>query len=96
MTKELRYPQITHVAVNYSGDIYALPAPNRHHNVIRMIAKENGVGISGPDIKGFVDSLGYFLNRSEAYVLALQNGQLKRDSDPKLYQGKELYSEDLW
>lgn len=90
------YPQITHVAIKYRGKTYSLPAPNRHGHVIGVIADENGVGIRGEDIQGFLDSNGYFLNRSEAYELALENKQLKRDPDPKFYQGTDLYSEDLW
>lgn len=89
-------PKITHVAVNYAGTVYSLPAPNRHHHVIRMIAAENGVGIQGPDVQGFLDNNSTFLNRREAYTLAKANGQIIRNSDPKLYQGDELYSEDLW
>jgi hypothetical protein len=86
--------QITHVAIKYDGKVYSLPKPNRHHNVIRMIAKENGVGIKGADLQGFLDDQGTFLNRRKAYALACVNGQLSRRPDG--YQGLELYSEDLW
>lgn len=88
--------QITHVAIKYDGKVWSLPAPNRHHNVIRLIAKTNGVGIKGPDVQGFLDDSGTFLNRREGMALAEANGQLKRDNDPKHYQGPDLYSEDLW
>ena len=88
--------KITHAAIQYDGKTYSLPAPNRHHHVIRMIAKENGVGIRGPDTQGFLDSDGEFLNRRDGMKLAISNGQLNRDADPKHYQGDDLYSEDLW
>lgn len=87
--------QITHVAIQYAGKTYSLPAPNRHHHVIRMIAKENGVGINGPDVQGFLDSDGNFLTRLEAMKLAKENGQFSRNPDDG-YQGDELYSEDIW
>jgi len=59
--------QITHVAIKYNGVVYSLPAPNRHHNVIRLIG-----GVYGSDIQGFLDEEGVFLNRREAYVLAVK------------------------
>jgi hypothetical protein len=86
--------QITHVAIQYAGKTYSLPAPNRHHNVIRMIAAENGVGIRGPDKQGFLDETGKFLNRKDAMLIAQATGQLNRR--PGGYNGDDLYSEDLW
>lgn len=88
--------QITHVAIQYAGKTYSLPSPNRHHHVIRMIASENGVGIKGPDVQGFLNSAGNFMSRRGALQLAKDNGQLKRKNGPENYQGDELYSEDLW
>lgn len=87
---------ITHVAIVYKDKTYSLPAPNRHHNVIHVIAEENGVGIRGTDIQGFLDSEGNFLDREQAFILASKNGQLKRRTGPNHYQGNELFSEDLW
>lgn len=87
-------PNITHVAIKYDGKTYSLPAPNRHHHIIRMIAEENGVGINGPDEQGFLDETGRFLTRRAALALASANGQLKRK--PGGYNGDELFSEDLW
>ena len=86
--------QITDVAVQFAGKVYSLPAPNRHHHVIRAIAAENGKGIDGSDVQGFLDEEGTFLNRREAYVLACETGQINRRAGG--YQGRELYSEDLW
>ena len=94
MTEQLEL--ITHVAISYEGVVHSLPKPNRHHNVIRMIASQNGVGIRGPDVQGFVTNHNRFLNRREAYELAVQNKQLARREGPQFYQGNELYSEDLW
>lgn len=82
---------ITHVAIHYAGKYYSLPKPNRHWNVIQLIAKENGVGIQGSDRQGFLDDTGRFLNRKQAMNHAISVGQV---------QGKErmteLFSEDLW
>mgnify|MGYP000851114951 CR=1 FL=1 len=87
-------PKITHVAIEYAGRVWSLPAPNRHHNVIRMIAKETGDGIRGPDTQGFLDETGRFLGRVGAFQLASDNGQLQRK--PGGYGGRELFSEGLW
>lgn len=81
--------QITHVAFKDGNKIYSLPAPNRHHDVIRMIG-----GTHGQEVQGFLDANGTFLNRKIAFVIAQQTGQLNRD--PNGYQGPELFSEDLW
>lgn len=83
---------ITHVAIKYNGKTYSLPRPNRHHNVIRSIPG----GIAWPDTQGFLTDKGVFLDRYDAYNYAQLHGQLKRNPDPKAYQGNELFSEDLW
>ena len=81
---------ITHSAIRYQGETFALPAPNRHHHVIRYIG-----GIRGPDIQGFLDNRGKFLNRREAMRVARAAGQLIRPAVGG-YQGPLLFSEDLW
>lgn len=86
------YACITHVAIQYNGATYSLPAPNRHHNVIRSIPG----GIKGPDKQGFLDSNGVFLSRKGAFIRAKKTGQLKRLVGTQYYQGDELFSEDLW
>jgi hypothetical protein len=89
------YADITDVAIKYDGVIYSLPRPNRHHHVIRLIASINGVGIKGPDVQGFLDENGEFLNRQGAFIRAQRTGQIIR---PKVggYRGGDLFSEDLW
>ena len=87
---------ITHVAIVYDNKTYSLPKPNRHHNVVRMIFQDNGIGVKGPDTQGFLDSSGKFLNRRDAMVLATSTGQLNRLPGDHVYQGPDLYSEDLW
>jgi hypothetical protein len=87
---------ITHVAIRFCGQIYSLPAPNRHHDVIRMIAAQTGVGSvdAREDDQGFLLDGERYCRRKPALRLALQNGQCKPDSlGAKL--GK-LFSEDLW
>jgi hypothetical protein len=51
---------------------------------------------------GFITTHLRFINRKAAYMLAKTNGQFKREEIQKAcgiengYDGKELYSEDLW
>lgn len=84
--------KITHSAIQYGGKIYSLPSPNRHHHVIGLIADSNGVGINGPDIQGFLDSNGHFVNRADALLIALRAGQVLVPANV----GNQLYSEDVW
>lgn len=93
-TEAPRMTKIVAVAIQYDGKVYSLPKPNRHHHVIRAIAAENGEGIHGPDVQGFLDEAGKFLNRREAYILATNTCQINRR--PGGYNGTDLYSEDLW
>lgn len=67
---------ITGVTIRFEGKTWYLPRPNRHHDVVRLIAEYNGVGVNGPDVQGFKDDRGNFLNRREAMLLAQANGQL--------------------
>lgn len=81
------------VAIKYEGKVHSLPRPNRHHNVIRAIAQENGVGIKGGDIQGFLTDTGRFVGRVEALRIALRAGQVL---DPSNIRAGRLFSEDLW
>ena len=45
-------------------------------------------------VQGFYTDRQEFINRHEAYRLALTNEQLKRHAGG--YDGPELFSEDLW
>lgn len=76
-----------------TGDMYQLPPPNRHHDVIRVMAKNAEAAVGQ---QGFVTDLGYFVGRHEAMKIAVAAGQLKRREGAKFYQGPELFSEDLW
>ncbi len=86
---------LTHVAIRFQGKIWSLPAPYRHHHIIRVIIMLDPdvthVDTSQSD-QGFLDSSGRFLNRKQALVNAELNGQIKNG---KLI-GSILTSEDLW
>jgi len=87
---------ITHAAIRFRGKVYSLPAPNRHHDVIRLIAKETGVKYvdAKGDDQGFLADGVSFCSRKPALRIARECGQLKPGGmGEKL---GELYSEDVW
>lgn len=88
-------PRITHVAVRFNGQIYSLPPPNRHHDVIWEIARVTNASTvrAGGDNQGFLDESGRYLTRKEALLVALENNQVK---DASQIRGRSLFSEDLW
>jgi hypothetical protein len=87
---------ITHVAIRFNGKIYSLPAPNRHHDVIRMIVEQTGVESvdAREDDQGFLIDGELYCRRKPALRIALGNGQCKPDG-----LGARLgllFSEDVW
>lgn len=89
-------PRITHVAIRFRGVVHSLPAPNRHHHIIWKIVREDP-SVETVDAReedqGFLDEAGRYLNRKQALVSALVNGQVR---DPSAVRGGVLYSEDVW
>ncbi len=83
---------ITQVAIRYQGKVYSLPAPNRHHHILRMIFEETGEPMEENE-QGFLDEEGNFLNRIEALAHALAHNQVL---DPDNIRAGRLFSEDLW
>jgi hypothetical protein len=77
------------VALVRQGTMHWLLAPNRHHNVIRMMSIKmlRPAGCQ----QGFVDERGLFYTREKARIHAIQCGQVINTDHPR-----ELFSEDLW
>lgn len=99
--------RLTHVAIRKDGIVYSLPAPNRHHHILWILAKRKGLQNvpsvddeallvetpdDGEESQGFLDSSGRYLNRAQAEVNAFLHNQVKNG---KLIGGP-LTSEDLW
>ena len=80
---------------NMDGLVYSLPAPARHHDIIRYTKDLTSEPVSGRDTQGFiaVDQRGVrFVGRMEARDIALHIAkQITTPSHPT-----ELFSEDLW
>lgn len=71
--------------------VYSLPAPARHHELIRKLAREgHEIPIQGE--QGFLLSDGRFATRYTALEIARSAGQLLKETAPQ----HRLFSEDVW
>ena len=71
------------------GAIETMAKPARHNDIIHSIylsIHRLDVAIKG--VQGFVTNTGEFVNRSEAYVIAVRSGQVTSK--------QQLFPEDLW
>lgn len=82
-------PTIIRAAIKTAGDLYHLPPPARHHNILHRF----NLG-SVAHVQGFLTSDGDFVTREEARKLAVQAGQIVEPT--KSANATELFSEDLW
>ena len=84
---------ITHVAIksNHDGNVYKLPKPNRHCHVIAMLVK-SGFPKPVTGTQGFTTDNGIFMDRKEAAIYAITEGQINELQWTK----DNLFSEDLW
>ena len=80
-------------AINIDGDIYALPAPKRHHDIIRHLI-DRGLPPPIQGDQGFIDDELGFVDRDIAYLRARDEGQLIGNLDQS--RGAVLFSEDVW
>jgi len=84
---------ISQAALFYGGEIYTVPRPGRHCDVIKMMCNDYGLrNMSRPENQGFVTSTGRFVNREEGLKIAQEANQIIK----KHPRASELYSEDMW
>jgi hypothetical protein len=69
-----------------------MPAPKRHHHVIRFICEFTGANYVDDMQQGFLDETGKFLNRKEALAVALESNQVSA----AVVRAGKLFSEDIW
>lgn len=87
---------IKQAAIFVDGEIWTLPRPARHHNIImaindvRKTAGETIIRAHGE--QGFIDDSGVFLDRKQARSHAELCDQLTKP----LIAPPNLFSEDLW
>lgn len=89
---------ITAAAIIQNGVLYSgIPFKDRHHNVIRIIVDTAHIKpVTGE--QGFIDEKGWFYDREEAAKHAIECGQVETGKAKirHIFNGYELYSEDLW
>lgn len=68
-----------------------LPAPARHHNLLRLAAEMRVDGVH-TGVQGFYTSRGEFVTREAAVEIASDAGQIIRKTAPETH----LFSEDIW
>lgn len=92
-------------AIKIAGVVCFIPAPARHHDVLRglldgFVSRTDRGYLE--ETQGFVTDSGIFLNRIEAmkHALECEQGTPRRDkilaTGYRAYDGDELFSEDLW
>lgn len=81
---------IVGVAIMKNDIMYALPAPNRHHNIMQMFPDDLCPIL--PDEQGFIDSNGDWVEREEARGIAEACYQLTE----RAINSTDLFSEDVW
>lgn len=94
---------IVAAAIEYEGLIFTKPKPYRHSHIIHQMH-----GYFEEDFpweytqQGFIDHIGVFYTRKAAYQHCQLIGQplVRRlallESGKNVYNGEELFSEDLW
>ena len=80
------------------GSIWFVERPQRHHDVIRLMAKTLGwspgeLRVTYDATQGFLLSDGRFVNRKAAKLVAIKAGQLLPRANA---HSTELFSEDVW
>ena len=74
-----------------NGQVYQVPKPGRHHDVLRKMRLMGLAPVNG-FTQGFVLSDGRFVDRVEAKAIAIAAVQLLERASGS----RDLFSEDLW
>ena len=74
-------------AIVFEGNVWSLPKPARHHQIIAAHIEQTGLDGSGQ--QGFLTNKGRFVSRREAARIAYDAGQLE-------HLQSSVFSEDLW
>lgn len=83
---------IVAAAILYNGNVYALPAPARHHDIFHRYRCE--FGRIGEHVQGFIDSERGFVDRRDAAHIANREGQRLETDHHQIPE--VLFSEDVW
>lgn len=83
-------------AIVQDGFMYVGETKHRHHDIIHRIFQETGKTANGT--QGFIDHMHKFHTREEAAIHALECGQvvIGEANIKHIFDGEQLFSEDLW
>lgn len=84
--------KLVRAALLHDGKIWSVPAPGRHHHVIRLMA-DAGLGPEAQRHQGFMTDTGRYVDRREGLKIAEAANQIIRRTGNA---DDQLYSEDLW
>jgi hypothetical protein len=107
---------IVRAAITIDNGVWSVPPPGRHTEAMWLysygsaeqprdgmpdVPVRKGTRFVAPKDQGFLTSLGRFVNRREAKVIAVAAGQYRNAASSSARHGathgsNELYSEDLW
>ena len=79
-------------AIKINNEVFSLPQPNRHHDIIRYLVEKVGKPKPIGGIQGFIDDAGNFFDRDDSFKIAKKLKQIKNGK----IIGGVLTSEDLW
>jgi hypothetical protein len=82
---------IDRAAIEVKGDVFAMPNPARHHNIMAIMVNVFDYKPPVKGIEGFLTSRGRFVSRKEAGIIALRSGQAYRMKTPPF-----LCCDDVW
>lgn len=86
-------------AIGKSGKVYEMPAPARHHHILKLLHDEGDkLDTGNPDYElgqGFIDDKEGFVSRARALEIVREQGQEIISPGGKVI-GAVLTSEDLW
>lgn len=92
--------RIAAAAIHLAPLTLSMPPPARHHNLIRQAAANGIEARICSDMQGFVTSIGRFVDRREAMLIARAQGQLIPRAagfmEGEISSGDVLFSEDVW
>lgn len=73
--------------------IFHLPRPKRHHHILHEFFPNVS---KNPYDQGFLTSEMKWVNRVDAFIIAKAANQIIARHDGRVYDGPDLYSEDVW
>src|SRR6185369_4971766 len=74
--REFGHRIVAAAIVDDGGQVWSLPAPARHGDVMRFAGSQGAKPIWPPDKQGFLTSTGKFVTRYQAHSIALRWGQI--------------------